>query len=160
MKSKYPLQVQLPEGMNDVDMQPDGSRSCFMYEHGGFVPNDNQQQALINNIMRAWGVVSWFDSDKHDNGKPGACNRDFSRHLMLQFPDGLWRQASFGGLSGEPMASCAWQGFPGRTGEEGYLSYKIFWQKRRVTNAMQKLEDERTILGQLETALGEAQRKR
>lgn len=144
MNTKIPL----PAGVNDVNMRDDGSRSVFMYQYG-----DPYREATIRDICSAWGVSETFDIDVYTSGKKSSCDYNSSRHFMLKFADNLWRLASFGGFAGEPMAHCRWDGYPGRTGKIAYLNYRIHRQQESVTSALQRVETERTSLGDLQAKL-------
>ncbi len=90
-------------------------------------------------------MVDKFDIDLYETGSVGRCNRDCSRSFMLLFTDGVWRRASFGGLSGSPMASCPWEGVTAKGGEAAYLTHVLNARKgslRRSVDESNRLREE------------------
>ena len=108
--------------MNNTDMSNLGSgrRWCMMRNYGeqGKDPADAKR---VNEIIKAWGATAQFDIDNFQNDKPNAVTNNTSRHFLLLFDDGLWRQASFGGLNGPPCASCCAEGIRAPTGRIAWL---------------------------------------
>lgn len=138
--------------MNNVNIRPDGSRRCFMKEYN--LDNDGKEDGCIDRICKAWGVVDRFDIDNHNEGKPRPCGHDFSRHFLLKFDDGLWRFCSFGGISGEPMASCTNKDtVVGETGKIAWLNGQILGLHAEIASEERNMHRLKKHLAKFEAEL-------
>lgn len=107
----------LPPGMSPADMTPDGRRWCLLHCYGGPF-----EQKSVDYAMMAWDVKKRWLINPTATGvsRVPAISTEGGPKYMLLFGDGKWRYASFGGLNGQPCASCQWEGFEAPNGEAAY----------------------------------------
>jgi hypothetical protein len=123
-------------------MSVDGRRFCWLKEHGYPIVKDDYCDVVIHRVCAVWGVLDYFDVDQYTHGYKHPCDRDHRRSFMLKFADGLWHSASFGGISGEPSASCQWDAVPGETGEIAHLNFQIKRHEYYLVQLREQLQQE------------------
>ena len=73
-------------------------------------------------VFDAWGVTDYHLLNPVDaTGRAPLPGTQGGPRYMLKFPDGMWRYASFCGISGPPWFRCEWQPWAGKDGRHAEL---------------------------------------
>lgn len=123
-------------GLNETDVEWDGSRFCLL-EHYGRFDGDDYWWPTIAQVIKAWGVIAYHEIDN----PPRKVSRDTSRRLMGKFADGKWRYMSFGGVNGPPCGHCDFEGFDEPTGLAAWLAHEIQIKEKTLAQARNKVTE-------------------
>lgn len=151
----HDVRTNLPAGVNAADMRSSGERSGPLSQYGPWGTAE-VAKATIGRVFDAWGVTDYHLLNPVDaTGRAPLPGTQGGPRYMLKFPDGMWRYASFCGISGPPWFRCEWQPWAGKDGRHAELRRDRFFAQKHVDTALARLEDARRDLDAIEAILKE-----